>query len=595
MSCRFPDAPDVLSFWQNILQSRTSFQELRHQRWNHKLCYSPQQRTANATTTKAAGLLDDVESFAAAHFKISPKRARHMDPQQRLMLEVSREALQDAGLERRPWNQEESAVFVGVNLSEYGNLLSTPLRADQLQDGQFGESRQLHPESCRDVIPANAYTLLGSNISMCASCVAQEFNCGGPALVLDAACAAGMAAVVQGVQYLRALGPTEGESPVAIVGGVYLLLVPDNAVCFSKLGALAETECRPFDSRSSGFLLGEGAASLVLKRASDAEADGDRIYALIKGVAWNNDGTSESPATPSHRGQVRVMQAGLKDAQFAPETVDYVECHGTGTAVGDPIEMASLSEVFAGPGYKPRLGSVKANIGHTLAASGPAGLIRATMAVYESTLPPQAAWESWHPDLEAYAEQFTLPRSAESWNKTCRRAVVSSFAFGGTNCFVALEAARPESSETSSDQPRLFCLSAAKKELLADYVRAVGSALSAGVELASVARTLFARTPQRFVAFLICSDLGELKSKLEALAEPLSEPWEGWVKVGESVLIGDSEASPEVDVSPALGLALSSVSEQTEELRELTGGHGPLTTLPSSPLERRSFWMTKRR
>ncbi len=597
MACRFADAPDAPTLWQNILERRTSFKEPNPHRWNPESFYSPNRRAKNGTYAKTAAQLSDIESFAGPHFQISPKRAHHMDPQQRLMLEVSREALQDAGLERRPWNRQDSAVFVGVNLSEYGNLLSTSIRVHQMAGGQFG-SGEVSTESCSDITVANAYTLLGSNISMCASCLAQYYDCQGPALAVDAACAASMAATVQGVQYLRGLAPSEGPSPVALIGGVYLLLVPDNSICFSKLGALAESECRPFDAAADGFVLGEGAATVVLKRYRDAVRDGDRIYSVIRGVAWNNDGVSSSPATPSERGQIRVMEAGLRDAGFSKDSIDYIECHGTGTAVGDPIELASLHQVFPHrPENKIRLGSVKANIGHTIAASGLAGLIRASYSLYHEVLPPQAGWESWHSALEAFCEPFEISAKSLPWTSEHRRAVVSSFAFGGTNCFVALEGhdSTARSSEEEDQEQLLFSFSAPNPKLLSRYLAESRARLALPRRsLKAAARTLASRTAEGYLGLVLASSRRELLERMDEAMDRLQEPPDVLTLVTPELLLGPAtdEQRPQWEQAPAMTTALELVLAGQYE-QPLQGGKGPLMTLPHVPLVRQKYWFTK--
>lgn len=588
MACRFPGAGDPVTFWQNMLGRKTSFQELDQQRWDHSLYFSENRRAANCTNSRTAALVKDVELFAASKFKISPRRAHSTDPQQRLLLEVAREAMQDGGFERRRWQRENSAVFVGVNLSEYGNLLSIPVRRSQLQSGQFGEQGMVEEDCCADATAVNAYTLLGSNISMCASCLAQHFDCGGPALAIDAACAASSAATVQGVRYLRGLPASGPVSPLVMVGGTYLMMVPDNMVCFSKLGALAERECRPFDAGSDGFILGEGAAVVVLKRLSDAVRDGDKIYAVIKGAAWNNDGRSASPATPSQQGQMRVMREGLRDAAFAPDSVGYIECHGTATAVGDPIEMASLSEVFVGSA-RPRLGSVKANIGHTLGASGVAGLIRAALALHHKTLPPQAGWECWHPELSAYAEQFCISTEAKRWEEPVRRAVVSSFAFGGTNCFLALEEA-PESVAPASPaggSEMLFPFSAPTPQLLSHYIAELRNHLaSPHNSLDDLALALAARHAEDWVAVVRATSRSELLARTGLLLDSLREPSDRWHSPAENCLLGSLSEELPAEFKDRFGEVLELLSGERDTVC-------PNLQLPFVPLERQAYWFTK--
>ena len=305
MSCRYPKSPDIPTFWQNCLERKVCLTELTDQRWNHKALYSPNKRARNHTHSQTAGLLSNVDEFAARYFQVSPRRARIMDPQQRLSLELTREALQDAGAERRPFLRERSGVFFGAVISEFIAYSNMKVRSWQLLDGQFG------PPSTEDVTAElpdlNAYSLSGCLVNGIASSVSQFFQLGGPAFTSDAACASSLVATTQACQYLRSLPKRKDLSPIAVAGGVYLMLHPDNVVGFAKGSALAERECRPFDSKADGFILGEGAGVYILKRLEDAQADGDRIYSVIKGAVWSNDAGATSPMTPSKDGQASPL------------------------------------------------------------------------------------------------------------------------------------------------------------------------------------------------------------------------------------------------------------------------------------------------
>lgn len=588
MACRFPGAEEPLQFWNDQLSRRSHFQDIPQSRWNHELFYSQNRRAANRAYTRRAALLPQIDTFAASHFRISKRRAEMMDPQQRLVLEVARESFQDAGLERRPFDRSRTAVFIGISVSEYANLMATAIRAPQIADGQFGEptDSEVLSGAVRNIQRANAYSLPGSILSMTASCVAQAFDLGGPALVVDAACAASSAAIIQGVQYLRALGPTpEGlDSPAVVTGGVHLMLAPELSVCFSKLGALGVESCRPFDHRADGFVLGEGSAVLVLKRLEDAQRDRDRIYAVIEGVAWNNDGASPSPTTPLQEGQTRVMRAGFQDAGVTPAQVGYVECHGTGTLVGDPVELASLSEVWEGCPRRPRLGSVKANIGHTLGASGVAGVLRAALALHHGQLPPQAGWEKWHPKLEDAADKFELATEPEPWTEGPRRATVSSFAFGGTNCFLVLAEAPPAAEPApSAPEPAPstaeLALSAAEPALLANYAQALAQHLenTTTVDLAAVAYTLACRKKESYEAVLLVS-AQDCVAALRRLSQELRQDPPGQ----------PTELEPGIWAGP---------TDQPWPQSLETHRQGPpecrLEQLPFVPLKRESYWVVK--
>ena len=579
MGCRYPDSPDLLTFWQNCLDRRVCLSELTDQRWVHDTVYDPDRRKRNKTHTRAAGLVAGLELFAARHFQVPPRRARSMDPQQRLILEVAREALQDAGCERRPFERERSGVFLGASIAEYATYSNLLVRSQQLKGGEFG-----HPTGVDvsvNLPDANAYSLSGCLMNVVATNVAHYFKLGGPAFTSDAACASSLVAVTQACQYLRNLPPRNGISPVALAGGVYLMFLPDNCVGFGKGSALAERECRPFDARADGFILGEGAGVVVLKRLEDALADEDRIYAVIKGAVWGNDAGTSSPMTPSQAGQARLLRWGLESSGLRPEQLGYLECQGTGAPSGDEVELAALSEVWSGS-RRPVLGSIKANFGHTLTAAGAAGLLRASMALHTRTFPPQAAWESWHPKLEAMSETFQILTKPQPW-EGYPAASVSAFGFGGTNCFVVLEAAPPTAPKTSTGS--LFCpVSAPSLSLLKDHL----SQLLAILEVQdprAVSGALQLRAPQEWTLLSRGSDRDSLHKIFRQVGE-LETPE---LVSTSGYLLGPTE---ELKTSQADGWET--------ELTWLRGESppGPLSPpcyLPPSPLERKPYWPVDKR
>lgn len=562
MACRLPDADDPETLWRNVLQRRVSFREI--ERWNHRIFLEAPPRDPHFTATRKAAFLDRVDRFAGPHFGIAPRRAESLDPQQRLSLEVVREALQDAALEGRPFDRRRTAVFLGASVSEYAQMGTMGGRVLQLGGGEFGDPGDARSLGNR-VKPIRSYTLPGSLLSMCASSVAQAFDLRGPAFTVDAACASALTATVQAVTYLRGLPPRRGgdPAPVALAGGAYLQLLPDCTLGFSRIGALAAEECRPFDARSSGFLMGEGVVAVVLKRLRDAELDGDRIYAVIRGAAWNSDGEGESPMTPEADGQAEVLTAGFEDAGLDPARVEYVECHGTGTRAGDTAELEALARVLPTSG-RPRLGSVKANIGHTMSVSGAAGLLRAALALHHGVLPPQAGFDEWHPELARFAERFEIATEPAPWPAPVRHATVSSFGFGGSNSFLVLESYANAAGPRAASHA--LCPSADTDDLLDDYLQALAERLPE--DLSSVAWTLaLGRTQKKRAAVVIARDPEEAARKLHALAghETPPETWRG----------------DGADVQQQAGQLLGRPFQPA----------GRPVTLPFVPLERQSYWV----
>jgi len=475
------------------------------------------------------------------HFGLPPRRVQVTDPQQRLLLDVVRCAFQDAGWERKGFPRRRTGVFVGASVSEYKELHLTRLRALQLLDGQFGRkpdaaSARALEALVQDATPLRAFSMPGNLLNMIAATVAQQFDLGGPALSLDAACSSALVATHQALLALRA-----GQIDAAVAGGVYLNLLPDNLVSFSRIGAISRTgECRPFDARADGFVMGEGVGAVILKRRADAERDGDRIYALIRGSACNNDGRSEGPMTPQQRGQIEALRLAYVDAGVPPQSVGYVEAHGTATTVGDVVEVGALAELFREQGWTPRdgartaLGSVKANIGHTMSAAGIAGLIKASLALHHRTLPPQPSVTEQNPKLGLGDGPFFLPSSPTAWETRDghpRRAAVSSFGFGGTNAHVVLEEApRPgrllaRRARAGQRRAELFLVAASRPGLVARHARDLSAALGRleqeGAGLADVARTLASRVHGTARLAVVADSFAQLRQRLDDAVPPL--------------------------------------------------------------------------
>jgi 8-amino-7-oxononanoate synthase len=540
MACRFPDADDLAAFWENLRTAKASFRDIPAERWNHALFQSDVAREHDRTYVKRGAFLDKVEQFASLHFGIAPRRVSAMDPQHRLLLEAVRMALQDAGLEAREFKRSMMGTFIGLSTSEYRNLLCTRTLAMQMADGALG---QASPESAgailaaaRNVEPISAFSIPGTLHNMSAANIAHLWGLGGPAYAVDAACASALVAIYDAVVYLRA-----GVCDTALAGGVYLNLTPENLIGFARASAVSRKgECRPFDADSDGFLQGEGVGMIVLKRLDEAVRDGDRIYAVIRGVGINNDAdTSDGPMAPSQVGQADCLRRAWADAGLDASTGSFFECHGTATKVGDPTEVAALRDVVLADGHTPEgkvwLSSVKGNIGHTMSAAGVAGLMRATLALHHQTIPPQACYANPNPLLELEKGPFDVPRQPIPWprGERPRRAGISSFGFGGTNCHAVLEEAperRRVMVEVSALEPagsELFIVGAENRELLARHALELASAVEKLPEasLADLAYTLSA-TREHDVARLavVATSRDELLASLRTAAEKLADP-----------------------------------------------------------------------
>jgi 8-amino-7-oxononanoate synthase len=569
MGCRFPGSPDVAAFWRTVRDRKTWMGPVPRQRWDHDLFFSENgAREHNKTYANRVALIDDVDHFAPEFFGIMPRRARVMDPQQRLFLDVVRAALEDAGYARGPgaqgglrtWSGARTGVFVGATVSDFMDILIARMKATLFAGGEFGAGLAPVEDAwralTRDLVPLQAYSLVGTLMNMVAANVSQCFDFGGPAFTMDAACSSALVALHEAVVHLRA-GLCDG----AVVGGVYLILAPDNIVAFSRIGAISQANaCLPFDKRADGFVIGEGLGAVLLKRLDDALKDGDRIHAVIRGIGMNNDGKAEGPMTPRKEGQLAVLERAYEDASLSPLSIEMIEAHGTATPVGDATEVAALAEFRGRPGERPcAISSVKANIGHSMSAAGMAGLLRGALSLGRKRLTPQAGYEVAREELELEARGFVIPMEGSEWTAPQahpRRAGVNSFGFGGTNVHVVLEEApspgarpatrvvmpasfspsthvrqprddRPRVQERdTSSRPELFLLSAPNQARLRQHAGEVLKSLAdqPELDLADVSWTLCLRHHDVVRAGFVAASRDELAANLGAIAGGESAP-----------------------------------------------------------------------
>ncbi|WP_079178331.1 type I polyketide synthase [Streptomyces mangrovisoli] len=531
-ACRLPggvDGPEAL--WRLVAEGRDAIGPFPAGRWDVESLYDPDPDAPGKSYAREGGFLDDIESFDAGFFGITPKEAAAMDPQQRLLLETAWEALERAGTVPATLAGSTTGVYVGMFGSEY--LAGS--RLDQL-DGYVGT---------------------GSAPSVASGRLAYALGLHGPALTVDTACSSSLVATHLAAQALRA-----GECDLALAGGVTLMVTPQTFVEFSRLRGLSPSgRCRSFSDDADGAVWAEGAGMVVLKRLGDAHRDGDEVLAVLRGTAVNQDGRSQGLSAPNGPAQVQVLRRALDLSGLRPEDIDFVEAHGTGTTLGDPIEAGALGEVFGGPrphGRPLRLGSLKSNIGHTQAASGIAGLIKVIESLRHDTLPRtlHVATPSRHVD---WADSgLELLQEAVDWSPgegRVRRAGVSAFGISGTNAHVIVEeapapapapapareapaaaraadagapepAGHPAASEAARPAPpqpapgnRLFVLSGRSETALRGQAARLLAHLGDGAALPDVARTL-ARHRSHFEwrAAAPAADRDELLPFLEALA-----------------------------------------------------------------------------
>ncbi|MEV8438580.1 beta-ketoacyl synthase N-terminal-like domain-containing protein, partial [Actinosynnema sp. NPDC051121] len=491
LACRLPGASNPRAFWDLLRAGRDAVDTVPPGRWPD----ADEVLGRYPTGIRRGGFLDDVTGFDAAFFGISPREAAVVDPQQRLVLELAWEALEDAGTTPDAAAGRGTGVVIGAMADDYATLTRAA---------------------------ATSHTLTGLARAMLANRVSHALGLTGPSLTVDAAQASSLVAVHHACRLLR-----RGEADTVLTGGVNLNLTPVGSAVLAEFGALSPTgRCHTFDARADGYVRGEGGVVLVLRRLADALADGDRVYAVLAGGAVNHDGGGEGLTVPRADAQRDVIRLAHVDAGVTAADVDYVELHGTGTRAGDPVEAKALGAVFAGFGPLA-VGSVKTNIGHLEGAAGAAGVLKAILAVHHGELPPSLHFETPNPDIDLDALGLRVVTELEPLPGV-RTAGVSSFGIGGTNCHVVVRgapAATP-APDVDSPGPVPLLLSARSAEALRESAARLSAHLaSEAVPLPAVATTLAtgrAAFEQR--AVVLAADRDAAVRGLTALAEDRPSP-----------------------------------------------------------------------
>jgi acyl transferase domain-containing protein/acyl carrier protein len=511
IGCRFPSAKGPEAFWHLLCEGVDAITEIPPDRFDVSDVYDPKPGIPGKLNTKWGGFLEGVDEFDPYFFGISSREAAAMDPQQRVLLEVAWEAIEDAGLVPEKLDVGRIGVFAGTCNSDYGNLLE-------------------------DAADIDIYFAGGNALSVLSGRLSYALGLQGPSMTVDTACSTSLVAVHLACQSLRS-----GESTVALAGGVNLIFGPEPYIPFSLAQMLApDGRCKFGDSRADGFVRSEGAGMIVLKQLSSALADGDSIYAVIRGSAVNNDGDSGGLLmTPSRPGQEAVFEEAYRSAGVSPDEVQYVEAHGTGTSVGDPVEMQALGAVLGEERHDDHhcvVGSVKTNIGHTEGAAGVAGLIKVALALKHKTIPPSLHLRAPNPNIPWQNLPLKVQRELGPWPASPgpARAGVSSFGISGTNAHVVLEEAPeapPVEAEVASTA-HLLPLSAHSPEVLEDMARAYIGFLRAEegavFTLQDICYTAGARRTHH------AHRLALVGSSRERLAEQLEAFLEGEVRPGMS-------------------------------------------------------------
>ena len=455
IGCRFPGGvSSPAAFWRLLENGMDAVTETPVSRWDNNYYYDPDPDAPGKISTRYGAFIEQVDKFDAGFFGVSPHETKAMDPQQRLLLETSWEALENAGIEMGSIYKSNTGVFIGISNVDY--LIS---QAINNEPGLI-----------------NAYAGTGNALSASAGRISYLFGFQGPSLAIDTACSSSLVTLHNACESLK-----RGECNLALAGGVNLLLTPETSINFSKARMMSsDGRCKTFDATANGYVRGEGCGILVLKRLSDAKADGDTILSLIRASAVNQDGPSSGFTVPHGPSQSSVIQAALNNAKVDSSAIQYVEAHGTGTSLGDPIEIGALDKVFGDSHTKAQpllVGAVKTNIGHLEAASGIAGVIKAALSLQNKKIPASLHFSNPNPHISWDEIPIKVTSEQEPWPE-CegpRMAGVSSFGFSGTNAHVILEEAPSISQEELPKEPdrpvHILPLSAKSPEALKSLVQ----------------------------------------------------------------------------------------------------------------------------
>jgi acyl transferase domain-containing protein/surfactin synthase thioesterase subunit len=427
MACRFPGAKNIQEFWNLLKNGVDAVREVPKDRWDIDAFYDPDPNKPGKMSSRWGGFLDKVDEFDPFFFRIPPKEAIRLDPQHRLLLEVSWEALEDAGQTKKTLSGSLTSVFIGMMYSDYGLM-------------QIGR-----------IVNSNSYTTTGSTLSVAPNRISYTFDLRGPSMLVDTSCSSSLVAT-----HLACRSLLTGEADLAIAGGANIMLFPALSINYSKTGLLApDGRCKAFDSRANGYVRGEGVGIVVLKPLSKAIADGDRVYAVILASAVGQDGGGNTFKTPNQRGQQDVIREAYNRAGIDPSLVQYIEAHGTGTAVGDPTEAKALGRILAVNRDTTNIcsiGSVKSNIGHLEPAAGIAGLIKTALCIKNRELPKSLHCNIPNPEIPFQELHLKVQTELSAWPNPDKTLIagVNAFGLSGTNAHVVLAEA-PKEAQVEED------------------------------------------------------------------------------------------------------------------------------------------------
>lgn len=570
MAGRFAQSPDLRTFWRHLRDRTNLITEVPQDHWDYRPWFDPKQQTTDRTYCKWGSFLPDVDKFDPLFFHMSPPEADFTDPQLRMLLEVMYETVEDAGYGSKIWGSN-TGLYLGVCFREYWD------------------------EIVRLGVPISGMAGVSSALSFVANRPSYFFDLRGPSIPVDDACSSSLVAL-----HLACRALQTGDCEMAFAAGTNLLLSPLHYVYFSAIGALSPTgRCHTFDAAADGYVPGEGIAALLLKPLEAALRDGDQIHAVIKGSALNHGGRANNPTSPRTLLQTAVVQSAWKDAGISPETVGYIEAHGTGTLIGDPIETEALKKAFKPFTDKKgtcAIGSVKANIGHTEGTAGVAGVIKAILCMKHGFIPAMPEFKELNPYLKLENSPLYVNREGREWSEPAghpRRAGISAFAMGGAYAHVVVEEYPNAAPRAGTTKPGLFVLSATSADRLRAYAKRFEEYLDKSateISLADLCLTLQMGRQHHEHRLAVAG------RSVEEIAELLRLFCDG--KVDDRVLVGRAAENkptavsliPEASMDGLRKAGRAWVEGAGIDWRELRDGNARVVSLPTYPFERRSHW-----
>jgi len=585
MSGRFPGARNVNEFWNNLKNGVSSVTEVPKERWDIDEYFDSDSKKPFKTISRWGGFIDGIEEFDPEFFNISPRESTYMDPQQRLLLEEAWKAIEDSGYQDNELSNKSIGIFLGARKGDYDNLIR------------------------ENNVPVDLYIALGCDLSILPSRIAYYLNLKGPCMSIDTACSSSLVAIHEACNSLR-----NEECEMALAGGVSLMCSPEEFIRSSKLGLLSKDgKCKTFDNKADGIALGESVGVVVIKRLDKAIKDNDRIYAVISGSGVNQDGKTNGITAPSTVSQFRLLKDTYDKFHINPKDITYVECHGTGTKLGDPIEINALTKAFrlySKENNYCSLASVKTNIGHTVASSGVVGLIKIILSMKYKQIAPTLNYKQLNEHLDIKNSPFIINEHLKSWNRP-RIAAINSFGLSGTNCHMVIsEWDEDKKINTSKNKYFLIPISAKSKESLINKVEDLRNWLNNYKEEVSIDDIVYTlqkgRSHFRYRLAYIVSSIEDLINKLQY---PVNDS-DNLFKFSN---LNDMDALVKEDMNAILILT-DEVLENSESclnmLRKISANYvlgddinwkkyyvnrsNKIISMPTYPFKKNKFWISKK-